>query len=146
MSRAKLFAVLFPKSSPSLTADVGLLALRLVAGAAFIGHGWPKLQNPFGWMGPDSAMPGVLQALAALAEFGGGLLWIVGALTPLASLGILATMTVAVGLHLTNGDGFHIYQSALVFLAIALSLLFGGPGRLSIDAAVRRVAAPESGT
>jgi hypothetical protein len=52
--------------------SVGLLLLRLVMGAAFVLHGWPKIQNPFGWMGPEATMPGILIALAAVAEFGGG--------------------------------------------------------------------------
>ena len=56
-------------------ASLGLLLLRLVAGLAFILHGWPKIQKPFSWMGPDSAMPGLLQALAAFSEVGGGLAW-----------------------------------------------------------------------
>jgi putative oxidoreductase len=47
-------------------------------GTAFLFHGWSKIQNPFGWMGPQSCMPGILLALAALSEFGGGLALIVG--------------------------------------------------------------------
>ena len=41
-----------------------------LAGPAFILHGWPKIQNAFAWMGPET--PAWLQALAAFAEFGGG--------------------------------------------------------------------------
>ena len=50
---------------------VGLLVLRIVAGLGFMFHGWGKIQNPFGWMGPDAFAPGFLQALAALSEFAG---------------------------------------------------------------------------
>ena len=64
---------------------VGLLVLRLVAGSALMLHGWPKIQNPFGWMPPQSPVPGILQALAALSEFGGGLALILGLLTPIAA-------------------------------------------------------------
>ena len=78
--------------------SVGLLLLRLVMGAAFLFHGWPKIQNPLGWMGPECTVPGILQALAALAEFGGGMALIVGLLTRLASLGIAAVMVVALGM------------------------------------------------
>lgn len=53
--------------------SVGLLALRLVVGAAFLFHGWPKIQHPFDWMGPEASVPAIFQALAALSEFGGGL-------------------------------------------------------------------------
>jgi putative oxidoreductase len=53
--------------------SVGLLVLRLVMGVAFVLHGWPKIQNPGGWMGAEAHVPAMLQALAALAEFAGGM-------------------------------------------------------------------------
>jgi putative oxidoreductase len=77
---------------------VALLLLRLVTAAAFVFHGWYQIQSPggaFGWMGPEAPVPGVLQGLAVLAEFGGGLALILGLLTPLAALGIACTMIVA---------------------------------------------------
>jgi putative oxidoreductase len=75
--------------------SVGLLLLRLVMGIAFVLHGWSKIQDPLGWMGPQATMPAILQALAALSEFGGGMALIVGLLTRLASLGISGVMVVA---------------------------------------------------
>lgn len=121
-------------------ADSALLLLRLVAGLAFMLHGWRKIQNPFGWMGPDPFAPGALQALAAVAEFGGGLAWILGLLTPLASLGIACTMAVAFVVHaFVRGDPFvsmtggPAYELAAVFFCIALLLLAMGPGRFSLD-------------
>lgn len=89
----------------SARASAGLLALRLAAGLAFMYHGYGKIQNPFGWMGPDAGIPGVFQALAALSEFGGGLAWMLGLLTPLASFGLACTMAVAVRLLLLAGPG-----------------------------------------
>jgi len=132
--------LIFPQpASPGVHA--GLLVLRLVAGAAFIKHGLPKIQNPLGWMGSDSSMPAVLQALAAISEFGGGIAWMLGALTPLASLGILATMAVAASKHIGRGDPFvgrgGSYELALVYFAVALLLLLAGPGRYSVDAWLR---------
>src|SRR3989442_1533971 len=85
--------------------SLGLLLLRLVVGAAFLCHGWPKIQSPFAWMGPDAPVPGVLQLAAAVAEFGGGMALIAGLLTRLACLGIGATMVVALGMvHIPHGD------------------------------------------
>ena len=122
-------------------ASVGLLALRLVVGPAMALHGWPKIQQPFGWMGPDAAVPGVLQFLAALAEFGGGIALVLGLLTRVASLGIAATMAVAAGMvHIAAGDPFvargggRSWELAAVYLACAVLLLLAGPGRLSLDA------------
>ncbi len=78
--------------------SVGLLLLRLVMGAAFVFHGWPKIHNPMDWMGPEASVPAIFQALAALAEFGGGMALVVGLLTRLASLGIMTNMIVALGM------------------------------------------------
>ncbi|WP_342376915.1 DoxX family protein [Myxococcus stipitatus] len=135
-------ASVFP-APPSTTASVGLLVLRVVAGAAFMLHGWSKIQNPFGWMGPEASVPGVFQALAALSEFGGGLAWILGALVPLASLGIFFTMAVATHFHaVIKGDPFvgHTgsYEIALLYLALAVAMMTVGPGKFSVDALLRK--------
>jgi putative oxidoreductase len=123
----------------------GLLAIRVAVGAAFTFHGWPKIQNPTGWMPAEMGVPGALQACAAVAEFGGGIAWILGLLTPLASLGILCVMIVALAkVHLPHGDPFvspkggPSFESALVYLAVAVALLTLGPGRVSLDALLFR--------
>lgn len=120
--------------------DGALLLLRLVAGLAFMFHGWGKIQNPFGWMGSDGFAPGFLQGLAALSEFGGGLAWMIGLAMPLASLGIAATMAVAATYHVAfRGDPFVAmgggpsFELAAVYLCLALLLLAAGPGRFSLD-------------
>lgn len=120
--------------------DAALLMLRLAAGVAFMFHGWGKIQNPFGWMGPDADVPGFFQALAALSEFGGGLAWVLGLLVPLASLGVAFTMAVAVYSHavlwshpFVASDGGPAYELALLYLCIAILFIAIGPGRLSLD-------------
>ncbi len=124
-------------------AAVGLLVLRVAVGAAFMFHGYGKIQNPFGWMGENATVPGWLQALAAVSEFGGGAAWILGLLTPLASFGILCTMAKAVHLHaIVRGDPFvakgpgPAFEPALVYLCVAILLLLAGPGKLSLDALI----------
>ena len=120
--------------------STGLLLLRLVVGLAFMFHGYGKIQSPFNWMGPDAKVPGVLQMLAAVSEFGGGLAWMLGALVPLASFGLACTMTVAVRMHaivlhdpFVSQTGGRSFEPALVYLGVAVLLLLAGPGRFSVD-------------
>ena len=128
----------YKEISSSQCVSIGLLALRVVCGLAFIHHGSMKIQNPFHWMGPDATTPAVLQALAAISEFGGGIAWVMGLLTPLACLGIFCTMSVAVWTLVSQGDPFigmsgPSYELALVYWSVALALFMAGPGRYSVD-------------
>ena len=122
---------------------VGLLILRLVTGAAFIFHGWPKIQHAFSWMGPDAFAPSWLQGLAAFAEFGGGIALVIGLLTAIASLGIMCNMIVAIStVHVPHGDPFvsmkggRSWELAAVYLAIVILLILFGPGKYSLDKVV----------
>lgn len=118
--------------------SLAMLFVRLVAGTAFIFHGWSKIQDPFHWLGAAAPIPGIFQALAALSEFGGGIAWILGLLTPLASLGLMATMSVAVYFHVSHGDPFigqgGSFEPALGYAALSFLLFMIGPGRFSLDA------------
>ena len=102
-------------------------------------HGLQKMSSPFSWMGPDAPVPGFLQFLAFLSEFGGGLALLFGLLTPLASLGVIATMAVATlmahGAHpWVSATGGPSKEAALGYLAFGVLLLLTGPGTLSFDA------------
>lgn len=130
---------LFQPIPQNNAASTVLLLLRLVAGLAFIYHGWGKIQAPFSWMGPDASVPGIFQFLAALSEFGGGIAWMIGLVTPLASLGLFFTMAVATHMHaIVKGDPFvsqggGSYELALLYLVIAIVLIVLGPGKFSAD-------------
>ena len=121
--------------------SLSLLLLRLIVGAAFVQHGWGKMQNPFGWMGQGAPVPGIFQFLAAFSEFGGGLALILGLLTSIAMLGLGFTMLVATYMHMVvmgdpfvNPTGGSSYELALVFLGVTIMMLFVGPGAFSVDA------------
>ncbi len=120
---------------------LGLLALRVVMGTAFVQHGWGKIQDAFHWMDKmPNPPPGVFQALAAVSELGGGAALILGVLTPLASLLLAGTMAGALVLyHLPEGHPFvsagsPSFELAAVYLCCALAVLLVGPGVLSLDA------------
>jgi putative oxidoreductase len=121
----------------------GLFLLRVIVGAAFMVHGLSKIQAPFSW-GNGMGIPPAFQALAALAEFGGGLAFILGFLTPLAALGIAITMAVAfVTVQLKYGNpwiaskpGANSYESLAFYFITAITIFLTGPGKISLDAAL----------
>jgi putative oxidoreductase len=121
-------------------AALGLLIVRVIAGIALMYHGWGKIQTPFSWMPPDAPIPGFLQFLAALSEFGGGLALVLGLLTPIAAFGIFCTMAFAVfAVHVKSGHPFVAttggpsYELAAAYLGTALLVIFAGPGKFSLD-------------
>ena len=122
-----------------LAVDIALLLTRIAIGAAFLVVGWGKIQNPTSWMQGTTFAPG-WQALAAVAEFGGGLALLLGLLTRLGAFGIACVMVVAAYVHkfifndpYINFTGGTSYQVALAYLCIALLVLALGPGRFSLD-------------
>jgi putative oxidoreductase len=121
-------------------ASLGLLAVRIAVGIALLLHGWPKIQNPTEWMGPEGP-PAFLQAAAAIAEFGGGAALIVGLLTrPFALLIAITMATAALMVHISAGHPFVAkppspsWELAGVYFAVAVQFLLTGPGRISLDA------------
>ncbi len=122
------------------------LPLRLIAGIIFTAHGAQKLFAWFGgygleatgqWMQSIGITPGYLMALmAGSAEFFGGLLLIIGLLTRPTGFVLAITMAVAIvtvhlehGLFMSNNG----YEFALSLLAISISLMVSGAGKLSLD-------------
>ena len=120
--------------------SAAILLLRIAVGVALMFHGQNKIKDPFGWMGASSEMPGILQALAAISEFVGGMFLVVGLLTPLSGFGILCTMGFAVYRHaIIKGDPFvgkPSYELALIYFLITVVLLVAGPGKFSLDRAI----------
>jgi hypothetical protein len=82
--------------------------------------------------------PLVMAALAGAAEFGGGILFAAGLLTPLAALAMLVVMLMAIftvhwpnGFWVTGGG----YEYNLAIIAVAIGIAATGPGRISLDRA-----------
>lgn len=138
-----------------ISADFGLLLIRLVIGGLMIGHGSQKL---FGWFGGYGfsgtsgffgsmlrLQPAKLwTAAAGLGEAGGGLLLVLGFLTPLGATGVVAAMVMAAILahwpRFWNTDSGIEYPAVLATTALAVALT--GPGAISLDAALG-IALPE---
>jgi putative oxidoreductase len=134
-------------------ADYGPAVLRLALGTVFIAHGAQKLFGIWGGGGLSSTAGGFAQlglepsyalAIAAgAAEFGGGLLLVLGAFTVPSAAVLLMVMLVAVWkVHLANGFFLnwnnvpgqgHGFEFNLALMAALVCLMLTGPGALSID-------------
>ena len=117
---------------------LALLIMRLVLGAIMIAHGWQKIAGHMhGIMGmlPHLGIPAWMAYLVVAAEFGGGILVVLGFLTRFAAFAICIDMLVAIlKVHLKNGlTGQGGFEFPLACLAIAFALIFLGAGSISFD-------------
>ncbi|WP_110929652.1 DoxX family protein [Bacillus massiliglaciei] len=126
---------------------LGIFIIRLIVGLYYAAHGAQKAFGWFGGGGPAGTgaffeqigiKPGKQMALlAGLGEFIGGVLFILGFLTPLASILIIIPMIVAIKtVHGKNGlfaDKGGI-EYCVVLIALALGIALAGPGSISLDA------------
>jgi putative oxidoreductase len=130
--------------------NLGMLLLRLGVGVSGIFHGAQKLFGVWGGMGlkgfagylekMDMPLPEAGAWAAALAEFGGGILILLGLFTRPVAIPFAFTMAVAwVAAHnasflaSNNGSDF-----PFVLGLAALALIFTGPGKYSVDALISR--------
>jgi putative oxidoreductase len=126
--------------------DLALLVIRVVFGLTLMAHGAQKLFGAFGGPGIDGfagwlasmgiRQPRMASLAAGLGEFGGGLLFALGLLTPLAALLITTVMLVAIlTVHWKAGffstDGGYEFNLAIITAAFAVTLT--GAGGMSLD-------------
>jgi len=128
--------------------------VRVALGVVFIAHGGQKV---FGWFGGPGLkatiqtfqqymkVPPAATVVAAFIEFFGGVAMLVGFLSRPFALGLIVVMLVAIAkVHWKNGfflasqpgqaNGWE-YNFALI--AMALAVLIGGAGALSVDILLR---------
>ena len=119
--------------------SLGLLILRVGFGGLMMIHGYDKLIHyaemkekfmPFLGMSPAMAL-----CLLIFAEFVCAIFVVLGLFTRLACIPLIIAMSVAL-FQAHGGDITGKGQSATLFLLVFLSLLFTGPGKYSLDAAL----------
>lgn len=117
--------------------DLGLLVLRLAAGGMLLfAHGLDKAMNwstmsatfpdPLGLFGSQASL-----ALAIFAELVCSALVMMGLVTRLAALPVIATMAVAAFIHHT-ADPFAKKELALLYLVAFVAIALLGPGKFSV--------------
>ncbi len=141
------------------TLDLGLLILRLAVGGIFTVHGLQKLT---GWMngpGPDGFAdylqnipdPSLgfdpdatkwLSLVGGVSETAGGILLILGLLTPIAGSAVLGSILIAMTYKATLAGGVWFFASdgdyngiefEVMLAAAAAALILTGPGLYSFD-------------
>jgi putative oxidoreductase len=130
--------------------DAALLVIRLTAGTAGVLHGSQKLFGAFGGVGmekfakmlADMKMPAPAAGAwaAALSEFVGGILVLVGFLPRVGALFFMGTMLVAWG----TAHHFKYFAPAggelpLNLAAMLLAVVLAGAGRFSLAGAMREI-------
>jgi putative oxidoreductase len=126
----------------------GLLLIRIMFGLTLAAHGGQKLFGWFGGGGPRGTAAGfeklgfraplAAATLAGASEFGGGVLFAAGLLTPLAAVALVVVMLIAIAtVHWPNGfwAAKGGYEFNLAIIAVAIGVAATGPGRVSLDRA-----------
>jgi len=125
------------------SSDTGLLILRVGIGIMFVLHGLPKIiGGPEGWEGlaqyglpflPSGVLSMAFGLAAALSEFGGGLLLIMGCYQRLACAALAGTMAVAFSTKIGDVASFTDFAKTagwpLELLIVFIALFFTGPGK-----------------
>lgn len=124
--------------------DVGLLLIRLMLGVVFMYHGSQKV---FGWFGGSGieGFAGALESMkmpapqagawaAALAEFGGGVILVLGLFMRVLIIPTIITMLVAA--FVVHRQAFSLQHGgmeyALTLAVVMIGLVLTGPGRLTV--------------
>jgi len=122
-----------------------LLVLRIVVGVTFLLHGLQKLGDLSGteqfFASLSIPAPQLMSPLVAATETGGGLLLLVGLVTPLAGVALAGDMLVAYATaHISHGFFVDDGGGELVFLlgGACVALALAGAGRYSLDATLGR--------
>lgn len=128
--------------------DFGLLALRLLLGGVFIGHGLIKFTERFGGLGPAKA-DAVFEKIgyrparpfliaAGVTELVAGAAFLAGLATPLVAAALVGVMVNTIGSSKAGHGPWYFnggWEYDLTLLVAAAALAFTGPGEISIDAA-----------
>lgn len=128
-------------------ADLGLLISRIGIGLSYIFiHGWSKMfGGPEAWQGIGGALGAIINFeilptffgfLAAVSEFVGGILVLLGLFFRPACIALALTMLVATLAHILPwawGDSWGDTAHSLKMLFVFIGLIFVGPGEYSVD-------------
>ena len=130
------------KLSENKLHDLTHWGLRASIGVVFIVHSLKKFDPAWQEWLITIGLPPEMQLPIALAEFIGGVLLVVGVLTRI-SAAVFSVILLGAIFHIRWENGFLISQGGwewdLVMLAVTLSIIVAGPGRVSIAHIVKKI-------
>ena len=130
------------KLSESKLHDITYWGLRASIGVIFIVHSLKKFDPTWQEWLVTVGIPPELQLPIALAEFIGGVLLVIGVLTRISAV-VFSVILLGAIFHIRWENGFFISQGGwewdLAMLAITLSIIVAGPGRVSISHLVKKI-------
>ena len=136
--------LLAPGTSDSSLFQVVWLIIRLAAGGLMIHNGLDKLADVQGFADNVVTYIGLPYPIsftycAAYIEIVGAALIMLGLLTRLSALALLATMGVAIFFHI-KGNGLKVtpLETASLYGALYFFFLVNGPGQWSLDALIAK--------
>ena len=122
--------------------DITHWGIRASIGAIFIIHSLKKFDPSWQEWLISIGIPPEMQLPIALAELIGGVLLVVGILTRVTS-SIFAVILLGAIFHIRWEKGFFVSQGGwewdLVMLAVVLTIIAAGPGRVSISHLVKKI-------
>jgi putative oxidoreductase len=130
------------KISENKLHDLTHWGLRASIGAIFIVHSLKKFDPSWQEWLVNMGIPPELQFPIALAELIGGILLVTGVLTRI-SAAVFSVILLGAIFHIRWENGFFISQGGwewdLAMLAVTLSIIVVGPGRVSISHLIKKI-------
>lgn len=118
------------------------LLVRIVIGATFMMHGYPKLKNPkqtLKWT-ESLGVPAAATIAAIALEFFGGIALVIGFLVPIVAFFIVLEMIGAIALKKTKmkapyliGENASAYETDVLYILLAITLMVLGAGAFSVN-------------
>ncbi len=122
--------------------DIAHWGIRAALGSIFLVHSLKKFDPSWQEWLISIGIPPEMQLPIALAEFIGGTLLVVGVLTRVTG-SIFAVILLGAIFHIRWDNGFFVSQGGwewdLVMLAVVLTIIAAGPGRISISHIAKKI-------
>ncbi len=123
--------------------DITHWGLRAALGVTFLVHSIKKFDPSWeGWLVDMAGLPPEMRLPIALAEFIGGILLISGVLTRITGV-IFSIILLGAIFHIRGIGEFFIsnggFEWDMIMLAVALTIIAAGPGRVSVAHLVKRI-------